>query len=187
MNRIKCKINLWRLSKQPAIPQHILLHLLQPYIVPYELQLTDDRIYFSKPLTLKQNVELFLRYSGFFVKNGLPYQDILFIKNMPDSDGIHLYTRTGHVFHFWREGRNWEITNCLRYNEPLFSMRKWYAWGALWKKNSVKNSARVYLPYGKKRRRTSKKTILFGWRRAVLIYRKIAGDKRICFLPDLRK
>lgn len=134
MNRIKCKINLWRLSKQPAIPQHILLHLLQPYIVPYELQLTDDRIYFSKPLTLKQNVELFLRYSGFFVKNGLPYQDILFIKNMPDSDGIHLYTRTGHVFHFWREGRNWEITNCLRYNEPLFSMRKWYAWGALWKK-----------------------------------------------------
>lgn len=134
MNRIKCKINLWRLSKQPAIPQHILLHLLQPYIVPYELQLTDDRIYFSKPLTLKQNVELFLRYSGFFVKNGLPYQDILFIKNMPDSDGIHLYTRTGHVFHFWREGRNWEITNCLRYNEPLFSMRKRYAWGALWKK-----------------------------------------------------
>lgn len=134
MNRIKCKINLWRLSKQPAIPQHILLHLLQPYIVPYELQLTDDRIYFSKPLTLKQNVELFLRYSGFFVKNGLPYQDILFIKNMPDSDGIHLYTRTGHVFHFWREGRNWEITNCLRYNEPLFSMRKRYAWGTLWKK-----------------------------------------------------
>lgn len=134
MNRIKCKINLWRLSKQPAIPQHILLHLLQPYIVPYELQLTDDRIYFSKPLTLKQNVELFLRYSGFFVKNGLPYQDILFIKNMPDSDGIHLYTRTGHVFHFWREGRNWEITNCLRYNEPLFSMRKWYVCGALWKK-----------------------------------------------------
>lgn len=134
MNRIKCKINLWRLSKQPAIPQHILLHLLQPYIVPYELQLTDDRIYFSKPLTLKQNLELFLCYSSFFIKNGLPYQDILFIKNMPEADGIRLYTRTGHVFHFWRESRNWEVTNCLRYNEPIFSMRRWYSLVAVWKK-----------------------------------------------------
>lgn len=134
MNRIKCKINLWRLSKQPALAQHILLHLLQPYIVPYELQLTNDRIYFSKPLTLKQNLELFLSYSSFFIKNGLPYQDILFIKNMRDSDGIYVYTRTGHVFHFWREGRNWEITNCLRYNEPIFPMRGWYSLIGLWKK-----------------------------------------------------
>lgn len=138
MNRIKCKINLWRLSKLPALQRHVILSLLQPYVVQYELQLLPDRIFFSKPLTLAQNVKLFLSYSSFFIKNGIPYEDILFIKNMPQADGIHLYTRTGHVFHFWRECVNWDITNCLRYNEPLFGARWWHSLFALWKKSPRK-------------------------------------------------
>lgn len=136
MNRIKCKINLWRLSKLPAIQRHVIIYFLQPYVVQYELQLLPDRIFFSQPLTLEQNVKLFLSYSGFFIKNGIPYEDILFIKNMTDTDGIHLYTRTGHVFHFWRECRSWDITNCLRYNEPVCWVRWWHSLLTIWKKSS---------------------------------------------------
>lgn len=132
MKFLKSKIVLTGLKYYPALSSFEICEKIRPYLRPFRLSLTKDKIVFPEEKGKEQTIICLMNAPEIYV-DFIPFDQILWAEER--REGLHLYVRTGHVFFFPREGKVWRITNLYKYGEPWRVTVWWWAfsgWICLW-------------------------------------------------------
>lgn len=114
MKFLKSKIMLTGLKYYPALSSFEICEKIRPYLRPFRLSLTKDKILLPEEKENEQTFVCLMNAPEY--AQVIPFDKILWAEER--KEGLHVYMRTGHVFFFPREGKVWQITNLYNYGEP---------------------------------------------------------------------